>query len=58
MTLLLRIDRYLRAEKMSRSTFGRRAVGDPRLVGDLMRGRVVGPRVTARIERFMEGMQA
>lgn len=51
--LLIRIDRYLRRTRMAPSTFGRRTVNDPRLVTDLMRGRIVGPELTDRIERFM-----
>lgn len=53
MCLLIKIDRYLRQTRMSRSQFGRLAVNDPRLVTDMMRGRVVGPQTAARIERFM-----
>ncbi len=53
MCLLIKIDRYLRRTHMSRSQFGRLAVNDPRLVTDMMRGRVIGPANTARIERFM-----
>lgn len=53
MCLLLKVDRYLRATRMSRSRFGRLTVNDPRLVTDMMRGRVVGPEMTRRIERFM-----
>lgn len=58
MSLLLKIDRYLRITQMSRSAFGRRTVNDPRLVTDMMRGRVVKPETEARIERFMEGPRA
>ncbi len=53
MCLLIKIDRYLRQTRMSRTQFGRLAVNDPRLVTDMMRGRVIGPRTAARIERFM-----
>lgn len=56
--LLIRIDRYLRRTKMARSTFGRRTVNDPRLVTDMMRGRIVGPELTVRIERFMANGRA
>ena len=41
-SLLLEIDRYLRRTGMRETTFGRAAVNDPRLVGDLRRGRVPG----------------
>lgn len=53
MSLLPRIDRYLRATEMPPTTFGRRAINDPCLLRDLRNGRHIGPRVTARIERFL-----
>jgi hypothetical protein len=55
MSLLIKIDRYLRTTNMSRTQFGRLAVNDPRLVTDLMRGRTMKPETAERIERFMEG---
>jgi hypothetical protein len=58
MCLLLKIDRYLRVTKMSRSAFGRRTVNDPRLVTDMMRGRIVGQDLEHRIERFMAERRA
>ncbi len=58
MCLLLKIDRYLRHTKMSRSEFGRLTVNDPRLVTDMMRGRSIGPELTVRIERFMAERRA
>jgi hypothetical protein len=58
MSLLLKIDRYLRRTNMSRTQFGRLAVNDPRLVTDMVRGRVIGPAVAARITRFMDGTEA
>ncbi|MCP3733908.1 hypothetical protein M9979_03320 [Sphingomonas sp. RP10(2022)] len=53
MCLLIKIDRYLRHTSMSRTQFGRLAANDPRLVTDMMRGRIVGPEMQARIERFI-----
>lgn len=53
MSLLPRIDRFLRETAMPPTTFGRRAVNDPHLVEDLRDGRRIGPRLTARIERFL-----
>ncbi len=55
MSLLSRIDRYLRQTEMPPTKFGRCAVNDPRLIGDLRNGRQLGARVTARIERFLAG---
>lgn len=57
MSLLSRINRYLRATEMPPTTFGRRAVNDPRLLRDLRNGRQLGRRVTARIERFLESAE-
>ena len=45
--------RYLQATELPETKFGRLAVHDPRLIGDMRRGRRIGPRVQARIERFM-----
>ncbi|QMW23665.1 hypothetical protein [Sandaracinobacteroides saxicola] len=50
MSLLLKIERVLRASGESPSRFGRRIANDPRLVHDLRRGRNVGPRLAQRIE--------
>lgn len=50
MSLLIRIDRYLRETAMPATKFGRLAVNDPRLVSDLRRGRRPGRKVLARIE--------
>ena len=52
--ILRRIEKHLRATRMSPSTFGRKAVGDPRLVFDLRDGREPGARVTRRIEAYLE----
>ncbi|MCC2980147.1 MULTISPECIES: hypothetical protein [unclassified Sphingomonas] len=53
MSLLIRIDRYLRQTGIPPSTFGRRAVNDPRLVRDLRAGRTPGARVCARVEAML-----
>jgi hypothetical protein len=53
MSVLPKIDRYLRATQMPPTRFGRLAVNDPRLVGDLQRGRHPGQRLVARIEAFI-----
>lgn len=58
MCLLIKIDRYLRRTKMSRSAFGRLTANDPRLFTDLMRGRIVGEELADRIERFMAERRA
>lgn len=54
MSVLIRIDRYLRRMAMPETKFGRLAVRDPRLVHDLKRGRQPGPGMVARIDAFIE----
>lgn len=54
MSLLRRIERHLHRAGMAPSTFGREAVGDPRLVRDLRRGRAPGPELAARVEAWMD----
>lgn len=53
MSLLIRIDHYLRTTATPATRFGRLAVNDPRLVSDLRRGRRVGKSVAARIEALL-----
>lgn len=53
MSLLIKIDRYLRETGMPPTKFGRVAVNDPRLVGDLRNGRQPGPSVADRVERIV-----
>lgn len=53
MTVLWKIERYLRKEGMPATKFGRLALGDPRLVEDLRNGREPRPATVARIESFM-----
>ncbi|MGL4314285.1 MAG: hypothetical protein ACRCSO_09880 [Sphingomonas sp.] len=53
MSLMVKIDGFLRRTHMPATRFGRLAVRDPRLVGDLRRGREPGPRMVARVEAFI-----
>ena len=53
MSVLVKINRYLKRTGMPATTFGRLAVNDPRLVFDLRRGRQPGARTVARVERFI-----
>lgn len=53
MSLLARINRYLKKTGMPPTRFGRLAINDPRLVGDMRKGREPGSRVVARIEAFL-----
>ena len=56
--MLVAIDRYLRKTKMPPTKFGRLAVNDPRLVGDLRRGRHPGRKMVRRIEAFIQAANA
>ena len=51
--VLKRIQRHLRATGQPQTRFGREAVGDPRLVGDLKNGREPGSRIVRRIDAFI-----
>lgn len=53
MSVLQKIDRYLKKNTMPPTRFGRLAVNDPRLVGDLRNGREPGARMLQRIEAFL-----
>lgn len=53
MSLLIKIDSFLRRTAMPPTKFGRLAVRDPRLVGDLRRGREPGSATIARVEAFI-----
>ncbi len=51
--LLHIVERFLRDHGMAATTFGRRAMRDPRFVLDLRNGRLPGTRVRCRVEHFM-----
>lgn len=53
MTLLRKIEAFLRRNRMTPTRFGREAVRDPRLVFDLRSGREPTSRTVCRIEHFM-----
>lgn len=53
MSLLIEIDRFLRQTGMPVTRFGRLAVNDPRLVGDMRRGRRLGPYNEARVRAII-----
>ncbi len=58
MSVLIRINQYLRRTGMPVTKFGRLAVNDPRLVHDLRRGRQPGPTMLERIDAFIDGHAA
>ncbi|MES1972494.1 MAG: hypothetical protein V4472_08515 [Pseudomonadota bacterium] len=53
MSVLGKIERYLRRTGMPPTRFGRLTVNDPRLVRDLRNGREPGRRIVARVEAFL-----
>lgn len=53
MTLLERIENHLRDYKISATTFGREAVGDPRFVLDLRKGRNPRRKTVVRLEAYL-----
>ena len=54
MELLEQIEGYLGHSRMAASRFGRNAVGDPRLVGDLRAGRALRERTRARVQAYLQ----
>nr|WP_262503901.1 hypothetical protein [Sphingosinithalassobacter sp. CS137] len=53
MSVLPKVERFLRTREMSATKFGRLAVRDPRLVRDLRNGREPRAAMVARIEAFI-----
>lgn len=53
MSVVQRIERYLKDTGLTPTRFGRLAARDPRLVHDLKRGREPGARMIARIEAYI-----
>ena len=51
--LIRKVERFLSANSMPRTRFGRLAVQDPRFVDDLRNGREPRPALTKRVEHFM-----
>lgn len=54
MSLIWRIERFLRRSGMPPTTFGRRAINDPQLLHDLRNGRQLRAATAARIEAFIQ----
>lgn len=52
--LLQRIERYMRSKRMSPTRFGREAVADPNLVGQLKDGRELRAATVRRIVDYLE----
>ena len=58
MHLLRRIEKHLRRKGMAPSTFGRKAIGDPRLVSDMRRGREVGADLAGRLNAWLDAEES
>lgn len=56
--LLMQIQHFLRDHAMARTRFGREAVGDPRLVDDLSRGREPSERTREKVRAFIASQRA
>ncbi len=54
MHLLREVEKYLRISDIPPTRFGRMAMGDPRFVFDLRRGREPRPNTVARVLAFLK----
>jgi hypothetical protein len=57
MSLLIMIERYLRWRVVPPSRFGREAIGDPRFVFDLRRGRETRAEMATRVLAFIKRVE-
>ena len=55
--LLREVEKFLNRSQTAPTRFGREAVGDPRFVFDLRRGREPRPRTVRRVRAFLETVQ-
>lgn len=55
--LLRQVENFLRQSEVAPTRFGRDAVGDPRFVFDLRKGRDPRPRTVARVRAYLEALQ-
>ena len=56
--LLAQVEAHLKRRRMPPSRFGREAVGDPKFVFDLRRGRTVGDRTARRVIDYIRHHKA
>lgn len=54
MHLLREVEKYLKTSNTPAARFGRQALGDPRFVFDLRKGREPRPRTVQRVLAFLE----
>jgi hypothetical protein len=52
--LLREVEKFLKISNIPAARFGREAMGDPRFVFDLRRGREPRPRTVERVRAFLE----
>jgi hypothetical protein len=57
MHLMRRIQLFLKRADMTPTRFGREAVGDPRLVGDMKNGRELRETTAARIHAWLDAQE-
>ena len=57
MYLLREVEKFLRNREIPPARFGRDAVGDPRFVFDLRKGRETRPRTIERVRAYLEAIQ-
>ena len=55
--LLREVEQFLRRSQTPPTRFGRDAMGDPRFVFDLRKGREPRPLTAARVRQFLEAAQ-
>jgi hypothetical protein len=55
--LLREVEKFLKISNVPATRFGREAMGDPRFVSDLRRGREPGPRTIERVRLYLETAQ-
>jgi 2,4-dienoyl-CoA reductase-like NADH-dependent reductase (Old Yellow Enzyme family) len=55
--LLREVEKFLKISNVPATRFGREAMGDPRFVFDLRRGREPGPRTIERVRVYLETSQ-
>lgn len=55
--LLREVERFLRQSDIAPTRFGRAAMGDPRFVFDLRKGRDPRPETVARVRAYLEAAQ-
>jgi 2,4-dienoyl-CoA reductase-like NADH-dependent reductase (Old Yellow Enzyme family) len=55
--LLREVEKFLKNSNVPAARFGREAMGDPRFVFDLRRGREPRPRTIERVRLYLETIQ-